>query len=337
MVLENLKRPPKPCSKIHIGLSGGIDSVCLLHLIHNKVSNPKKGSAWYGTKVKAVHINHNLQTSANKFEFLCKETCQSLDIELKVINLSVDADSIKKFGLEAAARKERLNVFRKLLNCKDDVLALGHHLDDQIETVFLQWMRGAGLEGLTGMLTLDFKIIQEGVLRVWRPLLETSRSEISKYAETHSLMWLEDPMNSDLEYDRNLIRHKVIPLLKLARSGAPLAMARSVKHLQSARLLLDKVTFSALKNCETQGSHKRMSEKKLSKLELLKLDDILVSRVLRAWLNKMGCTSPPTKRLMEFIRQLRNSSKKTGSLIEVNGKNGYKIISKLDELTLTIK
>ena len=337
MVLENLKRPPKPGSKIYIGLSGGKDSICLLHLIHSKVSSSKQDSAWNGINIKAVHVNHNLQKSSKKFELLCKETCQNLGIELITINLTVNNESIKKFGLEAAARKERLNAFKNLLKCKDDVLALGHHLDDQIETVFLQWMRGAGLEGLTGMLILDLKVFQDSVLKVWRPLLDTSRLEISKYVETHNLSWIEDPTNSDLEYDRNLIRHKVIPLLKLARTGAPTAMARSVQHLQSARLLLDNITCAALKNCETKGYSKHIHAQNLSKLELLKLDDILISRVLRAWLNKMGCSSPPTKRLLEFIRQLRSSSKKTGSLIEVNGKNGYKIISKLDELTLTIK
>ncbi len=337
MVLENLKRPPKPGSKIHVGLSGGRDSVTLLHLIYSKVSNSKNDLTWRGTQVKAIHVNHNLQTSANKFEFFCQETCKNLGVELKVINLTISDEIIKKLGLEAAARKERFNAFKNLLKCKDDVLALGHHLDDQIETVFLQWIRGAGLEGLTGMLSLDLKTIQDRVLQVWRPLLETSRFEISKYAEIHNLKWLEDPMNSDLNYDRNLIRHKVIPLLKSTRSGAPFAMARSVKHLQSARLLLDKITCSALKNCETESSSALMSVKNLSKPELLKLDDILISRVLRAWLKKMGCSSPPTKRLSEFIRQLRKSSKKTGSLIEVNGKNGYKIISKLNKLTLTLK
>ena len=338
MVLENLKRPPEPGSKIHVGLSGGVDSVSLLHLINNEILNSKKNSTWYGTQVKAIHINHNVQTLSKKFELLCKKTCQNLGIELKVINVSIDNEHIKKLGLEAAARKERLNAFKNLLKCKTDVLALGHHLDDQIETVFLQWMRGAGLEGLTGMLTLDYKIFQDSVLKVWRPLLETSRSEISKYAETNNLIWIDDPMNSDLDYDRNLIRHKVIPLLKMTRSGTTSAMVRSVKHLQSARLLLEKITNSALKNCELENeSPTHLTVKNLSKSELLKLDDLLISRVLRAWLNKMGCSAPPTKRLLEFIRQLKTSSKKTGSLMEVNGSNGYKIISKINELTLEIK
>ena len=336
MVLENLKRPPKLGSRIFVGLSGGKDSVALLHLIYTKILSSKKNSSWYGSEVKAIHVNHNLQTCSNDFEFSCVETCQNLGVRLEIVKLKIDDDHIRKFGLEAAARKERYNAFQNILSENNDILALGHHLDDQIETVFLQWMRGAGLEGLTGMLGFDEKINQQKILRVWRPLLETKRAEISTYIETHNLKWVDDPTNNDLNYDRNLIRHKVIPLLKLTRNGATSAMARSVQHLQSARSLLEKITDSSLENCEIAGSYNSANVKNLSKQRLLQLDDQLVARVLRAWLNKMSCSAPPTRRLEEFIRQLRHSSKKTGSLIEVFGKNGYKIISSFNELTLTI-
>jgi tRNA(Ile)-lysidine synthase len=337
VVLENLKRPPNSGLKIYVGLSGGRDSVALLHLINNKILSSDKSSSWYGRKVQAIHVNHNLQIYSDKFEFICKEICQNLGVELEIVKLNIDNNSIRKLGLEAAARKQRFNAFQSLIKNQSDTLALGHHLDDQIETVFLQWMRGAGLEGLTGMLILDTKIIRDKILKVWRPLLDTKRSEISKYAEMHNLKWVDDPTNDDLEYDRNLIRHKVIPLLESTRIGAQSAMARSIQHLQSARLLLDEITSSALENCIIERVVKSALEINLSKHELLKLDDQLISRVLRAWLKKMGCSVPPTRRLREFIRQLRNSSKKTGSLIEVNGENGYRIISGLSELTLIIK
>ncbi len=337
MVLENLKRPPKPGSRIFVGLSGGLDSVALLHLINEKILKSKTDSPWFGLKVKAIHVNHGLQTCSNNFEFTCKEICKKMGIELKVERLNIPNELIKKIGMEAAARKERFNAFNTILEKDADILALGHHLDDQIETFFLQWIRGSGLEGLTGMLIFDEKIINQQNLNVWRPLLEITKSVIFDYAVAHKLEWIEDPTNQNLEHDRNLIRHKVMPILKLIRNGSPLAMNRSIHHLQSARLLLENVTSSALDICEIDNSSELSHVKVLSKNELLQFDDELIPRVLRAWLTKMGCSVPPTRRLREFIRQLRCSTKKKGCLIEVNGENGYRIMCNFNEITLTIK
>ncbi|OUT98890.1 MAG: tRNA lysidine(34) synthetase TilS [Betaproteobacteria bacterium TMED41] len=337
MVLENLKRPPSPGSRIFVGLSGGRDSLALLHLINKKILNSDKDSPWRGSEVKAIHINHKLQTLSDHFETFSKEVCKNLGIHIEIKSLNIHSGTIRKYGLEAAARQGRFAAFQNILTNDNDVLALGHHLDDQIETVFLQWMRGAGMEGLTGMLILDKKLLNGRLLNVWRPMLETTRVEISKYLKSNNLKWVEDPTNDDLEHDRNLLRHRVMPMLKLIRSGAPSAMGRSVKHLQSARLLLEKMTNSALEVCEIKKHSKCSRIKSLSKYSLLQLDDQLISRVLRAWLIKMGLSVPPTKRLQEFVRQLRKSSKKTGSLIEVNGENGYLIVSDINELTLKIK
>ncbi len=336
MVLENLKRPPKQRCRVFVGLSGGQDSVALLHVLSKKISQSSENSEWHGIKLSAIHINHNLQEDSINFENICNELCKDLEIKLDVIKINIKVNTLKRLGPEAAARRDRFRAFQKVLNVKTDVLALGHHLDDQVETVLLQWMRGAGLEGLTGMLIFDQRIVEKKSINIWRPFLKTTRSEISNYVAKHKLKWINDPSNDNLKLDRNLIRHKVIPLLKSSRNGSSLAMARSINHLQSARSLLEKTITYNLKMCEINNKKNAESFKNLSKELILKLDDELVPRVLRAWIKNSGLSVPPTRRIIEFIRQLRISGNNSRIFIEVNGEIAYKIVCNFDELTLVL-
>jgi len=333
--LENLKRPPSCGKKIFVGLSGGQDSVVLLNLIHKQILFAKKNSPWFDIKMEAIHVNHNLQNNSKDFEEFCKKTCSVLDIKFNAVGVEIDSSSIKKIGLEASARRERYKAFIRFLRSKSDILALGHHIDDQIETVILQWLRGAGLEGLSGMMVFDEKIMFKKKINVWRPMLDIRKTEISEYAKINNINWINDPTNNDINLDRNFLRHKVIPLLKNVRDGSQVAMSRSIFHLQSARSLLDKFTDINLKQCEVVTNKNNNNFRNLSKENLLKFEDELVARILRSWIKGVGFDVPPTKRLFEFIRQLRSAKRNSCIEVEVNGLNSYKIACKQNELTIT--
>jgi tRNA(Ile)-lysidine synthase len=174
-----------------VALSGGVDSVVLLHKLRNVPG------------ISAVHVHHGLSPNAEAWAAFCRSLCRRLAVPLKVYKVKVQNEGR---GLEAAARKARYDAFAKVdAHC----IALAHNLDDQAETVLMNLLRGAGLRGARGMLP---ESRYRGKV-LWRPLLELSRAEIVAYARAHALEWVEDESNADEALTRNFIRRRVGPLL----------------------------------------------------------------------------------------------------------------------------
>lgn len=278
-----------------VGLSGGLDSTVLLHLlsrVHQKI--PKLFS------LRTIHVHHGLQPMADAFEVQCRTLCANLGIELNVVRVSIGADEIKSQGVESAARHHRYEAFSAQMN-PHSVLVLAHHRDDLLETALLQWIRGAGLEGLSAMKSLSPMAVGSKTIQRWRPLLEQSRQSLLDYAQAEALSWIEDPTNTSDDFARNRIRNEVMPVLRSLRSGADQAMARSIAHLQTARELLELITGQALNEC----MHGEAINAVIDVPILLAHEDPLAARVLRAWLTQAGFAAPPARRLGEFLRQLR--------------------------------
>ena len=192
---------------ILVGVSGGADSVCLLHSLH-------KLSAAHNFSVKVIHFNHNLRgTESDRDEAFTRNLCKTLDVELFSGSGNVKAWAKEhKTGIEEAARKLRYDFFEETagklsseLNKKCRV-ATAHNAEDNIETVLLNLCRGAGLNGLTGIPPVRDIYI--------RPLLTVSRSEIEAYLKENSLTHIKDSTNAETIYTRNKLRHEVIPVLK---------------------------------------------------------------------------------------------------------------------------
>ena len=205
--------------RLAIGLSGGIDSVVLLHVLH--ALRPK-----YGYRLSAVHVNHGISPNAGGWEEFCRVFCSDLGLSLSVKKVQVKR---KKHGLEAAAREARRAA---LSNTKVDAIALAHHQDDQAETVLLNLLRGAGIEGASGMPAQS----RLGRKRLLRPLLEVSRADIAAYAADRRLGWIEDESNADIALTRNFLRHRVGPLLESRFPRWREALARAARHFAGARL-----------------------------------------------------------------------------------------------------
>jgi tRNA(Ile)-lysidine synthase len=214
-----------------------------------------------------------------------------------VVRVQIAQAEIASLGLEAAARRHRYQAIAKSLP-DQAILALAHHRDDLLETALLQWIRGAGLEGLSAMNRLSKMDLGNRIIMRWRPLLDQSRQSLLEYANRENLGWIEDPTNSDTDIARNRIRLEVMPVLRSLRQGADSAMARSIVHLQTARDLLELVTEQALEES-------RMPEGRLNLDILFAQDEALAARIIRGWLKQHGAPTPPTKRLAEFLRQLR--------------------------------
>ena len=203
--------------RILVGLSGGVDSVVLLHALVAE-------RAAVRVAVRAAHIHHGLSPNADRWARFCRRLCKRLGVPLTVRRVRVAKAGA---GVEAAARAARYGALRKL---SFDVLALAHQLDDQAETVLMSLLRGAGPRGASGMrsrATFDRRVLL-------RPLLEVPREAIVAYAREHDLRWVDDESNLSDAYARNFIRLRIAPLLAARYPRWREALARAARHFARA-------------------------------------------------------------------------------------------------------
>ena len=168
--------------RVTLALSGGVDSVVLLDLL-SKLSRP------LGFSLSAIHINHQISPHASDWADFCSHLCAQKQVPIQIKKVRVARRSGQ--GLEAAARAARYRAFAEL-EC--DFLLLAHHLDDQVETLMQNLLRGSGLLGASGMPEIRLQaLLGEGQhLTLFRPLLAVPRSLLLAYAQQHDLKWIED-------------------------------------------------------------------------------------------------------------------------------------------------
>lgn len=214
-------------TQLCVAYSGGIDSHVLLHaLLHLN-----------DYKVRAVHVNHELSPNANDWESHCQRVCQQLAIPFKSFHLQIQKKP--QHSLEAIAREARYNCLREELK-SDEVLLTAHNADDQAETFLLQLMRGSGIDGLAAM--PEKKPFGDNELV--RPLLTIDRKMIEAYATQQQLQWIEDESNNELQFDRNYLRHRIMPLLKKRWPSALKTINRSAAHCADAKNSIEAITIT---------------------------------------------------------------------------------------------
>ena len=211
-------------SFILIGLSGGVDSVVLLHLLY--LLAPR-----FSWQLSALHVHHGISPNADVWAEFCAGLCAQLNVPLHIEK--VDIAPLRAHGIEAAARRLRHAAFSEQA-C--DFVALAHHADDQVETLLLQLLRGAGVRGASAMPLLSG---YTGTHKVVRPLLHSTRQEILDYAAAHELQWIEDESNADDSYPRNFLRRQLLPLLGEKFPAYRNTLTRSTQHFAEAGELLD--------------------------------------------------------------------------------------------------
>jgi tRNA(Ile)-lysidine synthase len=185
-----------------IGLSGGPDSVALLHLLGQLREK-------YRLRLGAVYINHRIRPrAARREELFCQKLCDQLGVDFSIVRENIPACAKReRKGLEETARDFRYLTFEKLADSgKYHRIALAHHVDDRVETVLFRIFRGTGLTGLAGI------PVKRG--RIIRPLYDLTKREILAHLHRHHLSWCEDRTNRTLDFSRNFIRHRVIPAVR---------------------------------------------------------------------------------------------------------------------------
>lgn len=244
---------------VAVGLSGGVDSVVLLHLLKEREG------------VSAIHVHHGLSRNADTWAAFCRRLCKAWGVPLKVSKVKVARGGK---GLEAAARAARYEAFAK---SKAQVIALAHHLDDQAETVLMNLLRGAGLRGASGMQPLARF---QGKL-IARPLLDVAREAIVAHARAHALEWIEDESNADESLTRNFVRRRLGPHIAERFPQWRQSLARAARHFARRETRAQELLRSYLR----EKGLKAPSEAKL--VEMLKQ---LTARGARTKIEHDGAT-----------------------------------------------
>lgn len=219
-----------------VAVSGGPDSVCLLHVLHQL-------EAPLGIRLHIAHLNHMLRGGSSDGDArYVEQLARSLKIPATIEAINVDAYRKKhKLSLEEAAREVRYGFLaRAAESAGAGCVALGHTEDDQIETVLMHLVRGAGIAGLRGMLpAVDMNTRGGGKLRVIRPLLEVSKKETEEYCLAHKLKPCIDATNTSIDYTRNRIRHSVVPTLRKSNRDIGAAVRRATETAADIMSFLD--------------------------------------------------------------------------------------------------
>ena len=276
-----------------LALSGGLDSIVLLYLLTDV-------RARLQFELHAMHVHHGLSTNADVWADFCAAQCQQLDVPLQIVHVNVAKNPDYKNseqGIEAEARQLRYNaLFAYSVEDKvPDFVVTAHHQDDQAETLLLQLFRGAGVKGLSSMPVVDT------TRRLLRPLLNISRQTVHEYAVQHGIQWCDDESNDNTQYDRNFVRHEVMPVLESRFKSIKAVLARTASHMAEASELLE--TLAA------QDAEGMLSDNCLCLQALSELSIARAKNVLRWWFAQNGLAMPAAEHLNEIVEQLFNSGK----------------------------
>ena len=272
--------------QVLIAFSGGLDSTALLSLFQKL----REKCAHFNSNLtlRAIHIHHGLSANADHWVAHCLNICEQLKIPLIIERVQVDGHN----GIEAAAREARYRAIRRHIR-PNEVLATAHHLNDQTETFFLALKRGSGLRGLASMRCSNELL----GMPIFRPLLNFSREQLEGYVRAEKLAWIHDESNDDERYDRNFLRHRILPELRERWRHFDESVARSAQHCFEQQQLIDELlqeTFA--QHCQTPTEFQLFDFARYSPAKQAAL--------LRKWLAINGCEMPSKYRLAQLIQDV---------------------------------
>jgi tRNA(Ile)-lysidine synthase len=344
-VAAQLKDIVKPSDRLLVGLSGGVDSVVLLDSLQRVARKLR-------LRLSALHVNHQLSPHARRWEAFCGRLCRARGIPFQSVKIRVRRGD----SLEAAARAARYAVFARQA-C--DYVVLAHHRDDQVETLLLQLLRGAGVKGLAAMPLLRAEgkwqraegrgkqLLERGSssvipdlrsrpdalhrvgrspaqmcagtffetpahpssLRILRPLLDVTREEILGYAKTRKLKWVEDESNQDIYFQRNYLRHEVLPVIARRFPAYRVTLARAAGHLAEAARVLDEIAAADAAGMVEDGT--------LAVDALRRLPPARGRNLLRYFLASRSVAMPNAERLGEALRQALTAKQDARVMVEL--------------------
>jgi len=282
-----------------LGFSGGMDSHVLLYalaVLGERLPVP----------IRAIHVDHGLQAESGAWTGHCESVCRSLNIPLETFSLQLKP--VRGESLEAIAREARYGLLAREIR-PGEMLLTAHHQDDQAETLLLQLLRGAGLSGLAAMPELTR--FAKGMHA--RPLLDSTRDELARYATENGLQWIEDVSNQDTEFDRNYLRHQVVPLLKARWPAMSRTLSRSAGHCAEADRLIEALLSRKMEQIYDPAD----GTLRVSALNVLPADQL--AALLRLWIRQRGYTLPGSANLARIIAEALNARQDGNPLVSWSG------------------
>jgi len=277
--------------QIVLAYSGGLDSHVLLHLL------ARYQELYPQHEYLAVHVHHGLSDNADTWLEHCQLTAAALGINFIAEKVVLNVGS--RESLESKARTARYQAIAKHLN-DGSLLLLGQHLDDQLETFLLQLKRGAGVKGLSAMAaSMPFSL--QVNCQIVRPLLTHPQQALVDYASQAQLTWVEDESNNDASYDRNFLRHQIIPSLKQRWPGIAHAVHRSAELCAEQQALADEIAQMDFVSCEHNLVGLKISE-------LHTLSKIRRNNVIRFWLAGQQLPMPSRHHLDKLWLEVVNAA-----------------------------
>ena len=280
--------------RVVVGLSGGMDSVVLLHALVQL----REAMA---LELSAIHVHHGLSPNADDWATFCEALCDAWHVPCTVTRVQLP-DATGK-GIERVARERRYAAFAA---APGDILCLAHHQNDRAETLLLNLFRGSGGTGLAGLP----RSRQIGTKHLLRPLIDLPRSELQAWAAARHLRWIEDESNQDLRYRRNYVRHQVIPVIAEVFPGVVDVLARTAGQMQEQMQLLNRLAESDAVACHDASGY-------LSVARLQQLPELALRNLLRYALGKSGMQIPSARRLMALSAQLGSATADTEAFVRM--------------------
>lgn len=270
--------------RLVVGVSGGLDSTVLLHLL--QVQAPR-----HGRELLAVHVHHGLSPHADHWMAHVTSVCSEWQIPLQAHRVAVD----RVASLEAAARVARYQALAASL-VEGDALLLAQHEDDQAETLLFRLMRGAGVTGLGSMHEVGVLASPDNLaVPLWRPLLGVARQSLLHYAQQHDLVWVDDESNHDARYARNFLRNDILPALRQHWPAVTQVLAATAGRMQEADALLQEMAAGMAADC-IDGQHRLLVP------PVLALSAARQRLLLRFWLQRQSFLLPD-EAMLERIRE----------------------------------
>ena len=280
--------------RVQLGLSGGLDSVVLLHALAQLRDE-------IPFALSAIHVHHGLSPNADAWATFCQNLCAQLVVPCEVVRLTLPACAGK--GIERVAREARYAAFA---DATGDILCLAHHQNDRAETFLLNLFRGAGTLGLAGL--PDYRML--GGKRLLRPLIGLPRSALQAWAQARQLHWVEDESNENLEFRRNYVRHKVLPTIANTFPGVVGVLARTSARMAEQSLLLARLAELDGRTCRNTAGY-------LSVTRLQELPEPAVRNILHNALTRRGIQVPASRRLEQLSAQVMSATAASEAFIRM--------------------
>lgn len=286
---------PAP-TRLVVAYSGGGDSHVLLHALHAiRESVP-------AAELRAIHVDHGLQPESAQWARHCQQICSDYAIPLELVQLTLQVPA--GISLEAYAREQRYAAIQQRL-CAGDVVLLAQHQDDQAETLLLQMLRGGGVSGLAAMPAQR----EAGGIRYVRPLLAVSKQVMMEYAVANQLDWVEDPSNRNPRFDRNFLRHEVVPVLRSRWPSFAATLERVAQHQAEAQACLQELAAQDLAALGQQ------QPAQLAISGLQRLSRARQHNVVRYWIAQNHGPLPDSQMLQRIFNELIPASEDAGPVL----------------------